>query len=94
MVTTRPEGALHNRKNPCFANISKRINLNGRGSSRETLHLEIDISGSGLKYEPGDAVGIYAENSTALVESVLDLLKFSGEETVDTWHGKKAFIRP
>ena len=44
------------------------INLNGRGSNKETRHLELSLEGSGLTYEPGDSLGIYPENDPELVE--------------------------
>src|SRR5690606_29148034 len=78
-----------NRKNPFSATILKKINLNGRHSSKETLHLELDLQGSQLRYEPGDALGIYALNSKKVIEPILDLLQFSGEETVQTHQGTK-----
>ena len=36
----------------------KILNLNGRGSNKETRHLEFSLEGSGLTYKPGDALGI------------------------------------
>src|SRR5690606_9355079 len=50
------------RKHPFEATILEKINLNGRGSSKETIHLELSLEGSGLKYEPGDALGVYGAN--------------------------------
>jgi sulfite reductase (NADPH) flavoprotein alpha-component len=83
---------VYNRKNPYPATISKKINLNGRQSSKETIHLELDLKGSNLKYEPGDALGIYATNSNRLIEPILNLLQFSGAETVDSYQGKKSLL--
>ncbi len=82
-------GVEYSRKNPFPATILKKINLNGRHSTKETLHLELDLSESHLKYEPGDALGIYALNAPNLVTSILDHLGFSGEETVDSHQGTK-----
>ena len=31
---------------------------------QDTVRVEIDLADSGLSYEPGDALGIYAQNST------------------------------
>ena len=41
------------------------MNLNGRGSNKETRHLELSLEGSGLTFEPGDSLGIYPENDPA-----------------------------
>lgn len=85
-------GTVYNRKNPFNATVSKKINLNGRHSSRETIHLELDLSNSGLRYEPGDSLGVYASNSNRLIEPVLNTLQFTGEELVDTYQGKKTLM--
>src|SRR5690606_26807449 len=81
---------VYDRKNPFPATIAKKIQLNGRYSSKETVHLELDLKGSGLRYEPGDALGIYAMNAPQLISSILDLCRFSGEEIVETYHGEKS----
>ncbi|MEO6849056.1 MAG: assimilatory sulfite reductase (NADPH) flavoprotein subunit [Mucilaginibacter sp.] len=82
----------YNRKHPFEATVAKKINLNGRHSSKETIHLELDLGGSGLHYEPGDALGIYAVNSNRLVEPILNTLQFSGAETVATYQGNKTLL--
>ena len=83
---------VYNRKHPFPATVLKQINLNGRHSSKETIHLELDLKGSQLRYQPGDALGIYALNSKKIIEEVLGLLRFSGEEIVETYQGKKNLL--
>ncbi|MEH6972029.1 MULTISPECIES: assimilatory sulfite reductase (NADPH) flavoprotein subunit [Bacillus] len=73
---------VYSRKNPFRAEVLENINLNGRGSNKETRHLELSLEGSGLTYEPGDALGIYPENDPELVELVLKELKWNPEEVV------------
>jgi sulfite reductase (NADPH) flavoprotein alpha-component len=70
------------RSNPFKAEVLTTINLNGRGSDRETRHLEISLEGSGLTYEPGDCVGIYPENDPALVDAIIAEMKWDGGENV------------
>src|SRR5690606_29233409 len=41
---------------------------------------EISLEGSGLSYQPGDALGIWPVQSTALVDQVLDILNLSPDE--------------
>lgn len=72
----------YTRTNPFKAEVLENINLNGRGSNKETHHLELSLEGSGLTYEPGDTLGIYPENDPALVESILEELKWNADETV------------
>ena len=55
------------------------INLNDRGSSKETYHIEIATEES-ITYEPGDAIGIVAKNSPTVVKKILELLDIKGNE--------------
>lgn len=66
-----PAVAVYDKKNPYEAEILEKIVLNGTGSAKETLHLELSLEGSGLTYEPGDALGVYPVNRAADVEAVL-----------------------
>ncbi|WP_071394001.1 assimilatory sulfite reductase (NADPH) flavoprotein subunit [Bacillus tuaregi] len=72
----------YTRTNPFKAEILENINLNGRGSNKETRHLEISLEGSGLIYEPGDTLGIYPENDPELVDTLLQELKWNPDEKV------------
>lgn len=70
------------KKNPFPATLLERINLNGRGSAKETLHLELLLEGSGLSYQPGDALGVVPSNDAAYVDEVLTLLGASGDDSI------------
>lgn len=72
----------YSRVNPFKAEILEKIKLNGRGSVKETFHMELSLEGSGLKYQPGDALGILPVNSDKLVDDLLSLTNNSGEEEV------------
>ncbi len=61
----------YDKANPYEAEILEKIILNGTGTAKETLHVELSIEGSGLTYEPGDALGICPENRTADIEAVI-----------------------
>ncbi|WP_347551152.1 assimilatory sulfite reductase (NADPH) flavoprotein subunit [Pseudalkalibacillus hwajinpoensis] len=74
--------ATYSRKNPFKAEIIANINLNGRGSNKETRHLELDLEGSGLDYEPGDSLGIYPENDTVLVDHLIEEMDWDPNEQV------------
>jgi sulfite reductase (NADPH) flavoprotein alpha-component len=45
------------------------INLNDRGSNKQTHHIE--IAAEGLEYQPGDSIGIIPHNSEKLVQKIL-----------------------
>jgi sulfite reductase (NADPH) flavoprotein alpha-component len=49
------------------------INLNDRGSNKETYHIE--IAADDVEYEAGDSIGIVPENPVAMVEMILSLSK-------------------
>ncbi|MDB5054553.1 MAG: subunit alpha of sulfite reductase [Bacilli bacterium] len=76
------EQSAYSRTNPFNAEILENLNLNGRGSQRETRHLEISLEGSNLQYEPGDCLGIYPENHPDLVDTLIDALGLKPEEPV------------
>lgn len=90
--TTAVNNVKYSRKNLFEATILEKINLNGNGSSKETIHLELDLEGSGIKYEPGDALGVYGENSPKLIEAVLKATNLTGKEKVKSHRGEKNLI--
>nr|WP_295971238.1 sulfite reductase subunit alpha [uncultured Bacillus sp.] len=64
--------SAYSRTNPFQAKVLKNENLNGAGSSKETRHLELSLEGSGLTYNPGDALGIVPKNDPELVSSLIE----------------------
>lgn len=72
----------YSRTNPFYAEVLENINLNGRGSNKETRHLELSLEGSGLVYEPGDSLGIYPTNDPALVDELIQTCGWYAEEAV------------
>ncbi|WP_028596426.1 assimilatory sulfite reductase (NADPH) flavoprotein subunit [Paenibacillus assamensis] len=72
----------YSRTNPFLAEVLENLNLNGKGSDRETRHLELSLEGSGLTYAPGDAVGVYPQNDPTLVDELISFLKWNPQESV------------
>ncbi|HTM76507.1 MAG TPA: sulfite reductase flavoprotein subunit alpha, partial [Devosia sp.] len=60
--------------NPYQAEVLENLVLTGRGSSKQTRHLELSLSESGLHYEPGDTLGIVLQNDPRVVAELLDCL--------------------
>jgi sulfite reductase (NADPH) flavoprotein alpha-component len=62
------------RDNPVAAKFLSRRLLNGKGSEKETWHIEFDLAGCGLDYVVGDSFGIFARNDLGLVDQIIALL--------------------
>ena len=65
-VTARPAG-----KKIYTGTILTNVNLNDRGSGKQTHHLE--IAAEDVEYAPGDSIGIVPENPAIVVEAILAL---------------------
>lgn len=65
------QASAFSRTNPFEAEIFESLNINGRGSNKETYHMELSLEGSNLEYEPGDSIGIYPENDPVIVEELI-----------------------
>lgn len=87
LVTPAATTVSYSRKNPFPSNLETRVLLNGKGSSKETIHLEFDLEGSGLTYEAGDALAVIPANALDVVESILETTKLDGTSTVTLKEG-------
>ena len=67
---------------PLTAQLSVQQKVTGRNSEKDVRHIEIDLGDSGLRYQPGDALGIWFDNDPTLVEELLALLWLKGDELV------------
>jgi sulfite reductase (NADPH) flavoprotein alpha-component len=56
------------------------INLNDRGSKKQTHHIE--IAAEELEYQPGDSIGVVAENPLAVVKAILTLTATDGGKNI------------
>ena len=70
------------RENPWPARVLESIQLNGRGSNKETYHIELDLASSGLRFAPGDALAVRPRNHDPLVEEVLRAARLSDSAPV------------
>ena len=73
-VQARAPGAGRSRDNPALATFLSRTRLNKPGSQKETWHVELDLTGSGIEYVVGDSFGVFPSNDPALVEAVITAL--------------------
>ncbi len=76
---------------PLTASLSVNQKITGRDSEKDVRHIEIDLGDSGLRYQPGDALGVWYQNDPALVKELVELLWLKGDEPV-TVDGKTLSI--
>lgn len=69
-----------------LASITERVRLNPR-SDKETYHLVLDLSGSGIDYRVGDCIGVHPQNDPALVSALVDA---AGDPTLHDFLLKEA----
>lgn len=74
--------SAYSRNHPFHAEVLENLNLNGRGSDRETRHLELSLAGSNITFEPGDSLGVYPENHPQLVEDIIAAMGWDANERV------------
>lgn len=83
----------YSRKNPFPAKLTVNKKLTAEGSNKDTRHLEISLEGSGLTYEVGDSLGVFATNDPDLVEAIIANQGFSGSEQVTGPDGATVALR-
>lgn len=67
---------------PFMAKLKNRIRLSGAGSSKEIIHLDVDVTGMEEEYRAGDILNIKARNSSLAVERICQAAKISVESDV------------
>lgn len=77
-ITSSP----YSKSAPLTAKLSVLQKVTGRNSEKDVRHIEIDLGDSGLRYQPGDALGVWFNNDSALVDELLALLWLKGDEPV------------
>ncbi|MHC1478886.1 assimilatory sulfite reductase (NADPH) flavoprotein subunit [Frateuria aurantia] len=87
-TSTLPEppaqnGSQYNREHPFAAEVLANQAITGQGSERDIRHLELSLAGSGLSYEPGDALGVWAPQASELVDAVLQATGLAADQPVE-----------
>lgn len=70
------------RERPFQAEVLLNQRIVGRGSDKDVRHIELSLEGSGLHYQPGDALGVWPVQSPELVQRILQTLGLDGAEPV------------
>lgn len=70
------------REKPFAADVIANQRITARTSGKDVRHVELSLEGSGLSYEPGDALGVWPRNPPALVDAVIALLRLDPNAAV------------
>ncbi len=73
---------LYSKQQPYSAELLVSQKITGRDSAKDVRHIEIDLGESGLTYQAGDALGVWFENSTALVAELIATLGLDEKDKV------------
>ncbi|MCG8528290.1 MAG: assimilatory sulfite reductase (NADPH) flavoprotein subunit [Opitutales bacterium] len=79
---------VYGKKNPFPAELTDRVVLNGTGSGKETLHLELSLQGSGIEYQPGDALAVLPVNDHDVVTEIVQVAGLSDDQPVTNKKGE------
>src|SRR6266849_7722248 len=94
-VTAPPKSAASaspwTRQNPFPGKLVVNRRLSNADSQKDTRHFEIDLTGWGLNFEPGDSVAVYPTNDPNLVKEIIHALGTTGDETVPAAKTTKPF---
>ncbi|RJT40469.1 NADPH-dependent assimilatory sulfite reductase flavoprotein subunit [Rahnella woolbedingensis] len=77
------DSSPYTKEAPLTATLAVNQKITGRDSDKDVRHLEIELGDSGLRYQPGDALGIWFENDPQLVQEIVELLWLKGDEVVE-----------
>ncbi|MGV3112306.1 assimilatory sulfite reductase (NADPH) flavoprotein subunit [Staphylococcus pettenkoferi] len=72
----------HSKANPFYTEVLENINLNGRGSAKETRHIELLLEDFNEEYEPGDCLVVLPENDPELVKQLIETLEWDPEQDI------------
>src|SRR2546430_1391297 len=90
-AATPKTAAQWTRQNPFPGKLLVNRQLSSGDSEKDTRHFEIDLTGWGLNFEPGDSVAIYPTNDPALVDEIIRALGAKGDEPVPAAKTTKPF---
>src|SRR5699024_9429610 len=78
-----PTTTAWTRQHPFSAEILASQRIVASESGKDVRHIELSLEGSGMTYQPGDALGVWPRQAAELVTSVLDTLGLDGEENIE-----------
>jgi len=82
VLTLRPTHSSWSRERPFLAEVLVNQRIVGSSSEKDVRHIELSLAGSGLHYQPGDALGVWPTQAPELVHRILALLQLDGSTPV------------
>jgi len=70
-----PRDGFATQQSPFAASVILARELHNVTSTRSCVHVEFDISDSGITYQPGDHLGVFAENSLPVIQRAAACLR-------------------
>lgn len=77
---------IYTKNNPVLAILSVNQKITGRNSIKDIRHIELDIKEKNFCYEPGDAIGVWYQNSDELIERLLKSLSIKMDNKITFNH--------
>ncbi len=77
-----PEQSQYTRKNPYQAELLTNQTITANPAEKDIRHVELDLGDSGLQYQPGDALGVWATNPKPIVDALLQTTELAGEQAI------------
>ncbi|PIT54676.1 sulfite reductase [NADPH] flavoprotein, alpha-component [Snodgrassella alvi] len=84
--------AIFTKEVPFTASLSVRQRITTPNASKDVEHIEIDLTGSGIRYQPGDALGVFYQNAPALVSEILQHTQVDKNAAVRLADGREVTI--
>ena len=73
----------YDRNHPYQAELLEKRQITAPDATSEVHHLVLEIDADAIRYQPGDALGLFFRNDPALIEEILSHTGLSGESSVD-----------
>lgn len=78
-----PATAAWTRQQPFAAEILASQRIVASDSGKDVRHIELSLAGSGITYQPGDALGVWPQQAPELVAAVLATLALDGAAMIE-----------
>lgn len=81
-VSQTTTSVSYTKEKPFTATVLENQLITGRGSVKNIHHLELSLAESGITFQPGDSLGVWARNNAQVVEEILQITGLVGDEEI------------